>query len=232
MLSIIIPALNEEKALPRLLNSVKKQNIKNYEIIVADGNSKDKTRQIAKKFGCKIVKGGLPPKARNNGARVAKGDLLLFLDADDILPKDTLKKALKDFKKRKLDAATSRLMSVEDTLANNLILHLGNFGMWISQVIDAHAAGPFILTKKSFFKKLKGFDETLKQAEDHDYAKRASKLGKFRVLKGIKIYTSMRRFEREGHLRLLLKYYKSELMRKIKGKIDYDIYDYKYGNFK
>lgn len=232
MLSIIIPALNEEKRLPKLLDSIAKQGLTDYEVIVADGGSTDKTLQIARKFCCKIAKGGLPPIARNNGAKLAKGNLLLFLDADDILPKYALKKALADFKKRRLDIASSQLKPIENTFPNRLILLFGNIGMVTTQIIDPHAAGPFILVKKSIHKKLNGFDETLKQAEDHDYAKRSSKMGRFRILKGIRICTSMRRFEEEGHFRLLMKYYKSELMRKLKGKIDYDIYDYKYGNFK
>ena len=82
MLSIIIPAYNEEKYLPRLLRCIKEQTYKDYEIIIADANSTDKTRQIAKKYGCKIAKGGLPAVGRNNGAKIAKGDILLFLDAD------------------------------------------------------------------------------------------------------------------------------------------------------
>jgi len=48
MLSIIIPALNEENYLPRLLDCFKKQNFKDYEIIVADADSKDKTREVAR----------------------------------------------------------------------------------------------------------------------------------------------------------------------------------------
>ena len=82
MLSIIIPALNEENYLPLLLESIKKQDFKDYEIIVADAGPKDKTVQIAKNYGCKIAPGGLPAKGRNQGAKIAQGDLLLFITAD------------------------------------------------------------------------------------------------------------------------------------------------------
>ena len=58
MISIIIPTWNEEECLPKLLECIKKQSYKDYEIIVADANSKDKTVTIAKKHGCKIVKSG------------------------------------------------------------------------------------------------------------------------------------------------------------------------------
>lgn len=93
-MSIIIPTLNEEKFLPRLLDSIKKQDSKDYEIIVADAGSKDATVEIAKKYRCKIVQGGLPAKGRNEGAKIAQGDLLLFLDADVQLPSDFLKNSL------------------------------------------------------------------------------------------------------------------------------------------
>ena len=89
-ISIIIPTLNEEKFLPKLLNSIKEQNYKNYEIIVSDANSKDKTIEIAKRFNVKIVQGGKPAVGRNNGAKFSVGDYLLFLDADVILPKNFL----------------------------------------------------------------------------------------------------------------------------------------------
>src|SRR3989339_1980792 len=105
MLSIIIPAYNEERYLPKLLNCIKKQTYRDYEVIVADANSKDKTRQIAKKYGCRVVKGGMPAAGRNNGAKAAKGGILLFLDADVQFDKDFLKKALNEINKRELDVA-------------------------------------------------------------------------------------------------------------------------------
>ncbi len=74
-LSIVVPAYNEEKYLPKLLSCIKKQTYKDCEIIVADANSRDRTKETAKKYGCKIVKsGGLPAIGRNNGAKAAKGD--------------------------------------------------------------------------------------------------------------------------------------------------------------
>ena len=86
MLSIVIPTFNEEKFLPHLLKSLKEQTFKDFEIIVADNNSTDATRSVAINVGAKVVKGGLPARGRNNGAKVARGEWLLFLDADVILP--------------------------------------------------------------------------------------------------------------------------------------------------
>ena len=110
MLSIIIPTLDEEKHLPLLLESIKKQDFSDYEIIAADAGSEDKTLEIAKDYGCKIVAGGLPARGRNQGAKAARGDLLLFLDADVILPEKTFGKILEEFNRRKLDIATFCLL--------------------------------------------------------------------------------------------------------------------------
>ena len=103
MISIIIPTLNEEKYLPLLLKSIARQKFRDYEIIVADAGSEDKTLDIAKRYNCRIVAGGLPAKGRNEGAKVAKGDLLLFLDADVILPQKFFRRAVSEFETEKID---------------------------------------------------------------------------------------------------------------------------------
>lgn len=76
--SIVIPTYNEEEYLPKLLESIKMQSYDDYEIIVADANSNDRTREIAEEYGCIVVEGGLPAVGRNNGAKVAKGEIILF----------------------------------------------------------------------------------------------------------------------------------------------------------
>ena len=81
-LSIIIPCKNEEEQLPKLLASIKRQTFTDYEIIVADAHSKDRTREIAESFGARVVEGGMPGPGRNKGALQAQGTHLLFLDAD------------------------------------------------------------------------------------------------------------------------------------------------------
>ena len=78
MLSIIIPTLNEENFLSWLLESIKRQDFPEREIIVADAGSEDKTVAIAKNYKATVVPGGLPAKGRNEGAKIAKGELFLF----------------------------------------------------------------------------------------------------------------------------------------------------------
>ena len=72
MLSIIVPTLNEEEHLPIFFREIKKQSFKDYEVIIADANSTDRTVEIAQKFGATVISGGLPAKGRNEGAKIAK----------------------------------------------------------------------------------------------------------------------------------------------------------------
>jgi len=123
-LSIIIPALNEENNLPGLLNSLKEQSFSDYEIIIADAGSKDGTAAIAKKYGCKIVPGGLPAKGRNEGAKIAKGDILFFLDADTVLPDNFFEKAIAEFNDRQLELASFCLIPSPKNKISSFFLNI------------------------------------------------------------------------------------------------------------
>lgn len=226
MISIIIPTYNEEKYLPKLLECIKKQAYKDYEIIVADANSRDKTRQIAKKYGCRIAKGGMPAVGRNNGAKKAKGDILLFLDADAQFNEDFLKNAVNEFKERKLDVAGCYV----HPLSNNLIdkVFFGIFNLWIyaTQFFYPNASGSGIFCKKRLHKKVRGFDEKIRLSEDMDYAKRCGKYGRFGIIKSAKSYVATRRFEKEGRLKVGFKLFLSAIYRIFFGEIKSDIFKY------
>ena len=101
--SIIIPTYNEEEYLPKLLESIKSQDFTDYEVIVADAQSNDNTREIAKEYGCIVVEGGLPGVGRNKGAEVAKGEVLLFLDSDLELTKNYLANVIEEFEANRED---------------------------------------------------------------------------------------------------------------------------------
>jgi len=226
MLSIVIPTLNEENYLPRLLNCIKKQNFKDYEIIVADAESKDKTVKIAKDFGCKVVFGGLPAKGRNQGVKLAQGDLLLFLDADVILPENFLEKSLREFKVKNLKVAGCLLQSQNKNKIVRFVYHLVyNWPILFLEQVIPHASG-FILIKKDLHQKIKGFDEKIKMSEDHCYVREASKLGKFGILKSITIFVSPRRFEKKGWLKTTLKFLFCELYITFLGPVKTDIFRY------
>lgn len=204
-LSCIIITLNEEKYLPKLLNSLKKQTFKDFEIIVADYNSKDKTRQIARKYGCRITKGGRQSVARNNGAKIAKGKYLVFLDADSILDKDFLKVNFSEFKKSKMVVGSVFVKPLSKKFIDKILFKSYNGWATLMSKISPHGTGACIFIKKDVFNKIKGFDEKIILAEDHNLLKRAKEHGGF-ILLPISIKTSVRRLEKDGRLEFTMKY--------------------------
>jgi len=233
MVSIIIPALNEENYLPLLLQSIKNQDFKGeYEIIVADAGSIDKTREIAKIFGCKIVKGGLPAKGRNEGVKIAKGDILLFIDADVILPKDFLQKTIKEVSKRNLDVAGFLIFPVAgEKFIYRLIFQIYNFWIRAFEKVLSHST-MVILIKRQLHQKIKGFDEDIKIGEDHWYVRQASKYGKFGIIKSTKVFASMRRFEKDGLIKTCLKYIFAGIYMLLFGPIKKEFFKYEFNHYK
>lgn len=226
MISIVIPSLNEEKYLPKLLESIRKQTYKDYEIIVADNNSTDKTREIAKKFKCKIVNGGLPAKGRNNGAKAAKWDIIFFIDADGIIEKGFLHKAVSEMKNKNLDIAGCYIWPLSKRIFDNAIFAFFNYWIYLTQFFYPHAPGSGIFCKKSLHQKIKGFDEKVRLGEEADYVKRAKKYGKFHILNTVRTYTSVRRFDKEGRLKLAMKIFLAEIYRIFFGEIRTNIFKY------
>lgn len=226
MISIIIPTLNEEKCLPRLLKNIKEQNFETYEIIVADFNSKDRTRAIARKNSCRLVKGGKPSRARNNGAKKSKGNLLVFIDADSLLSRNFFKSCLKEIKERKLNVGSCRTYPISINLIDKIFFTIFNFWIAATQFFYPNASGSFIFCKRDLHNRIDGFDENLKLSEDMDYVKRAGKYGKFGILKNVRAYTSVRRFEKEGRLNLGVKLLLSAVYRIFFGEIKINIFRY------
>ncbi|MHC2994136.1 MAG: glycosyltransferase [Candidatus Atribacteria bacterium] len=230
MISIIIPALNEENYLPRLLDSLKKQSFKDYEIIVVDAGSKDKTKEIAKKYSCRIVPGGLPPKARNEGAKVAKGDLLLFLDADLMLQDGFLDTLLKEFKEKKLDIASTDLEFLSDKTIYKIAGMLCNIYYTYTQYFSPHIT-QCILVKKEFHEKIGGFDEDIKLSEDFVYIKRMAKIAKFGHLNNIRYFVSARRFNNDGLINTFMKLLLAHIYMAFFGPIKSDIFKYHFNHY-
>jgi len=232
MISVIIPTLNEENYLPLLLKSLKNQTYKNFEVIVADAGSKDKTRKIAEEWGCKVVEGGMPAVGRNRGADVARGEILVFLDADVVLPKEFLEQTLKEFKKKNLDIASSYIQVLSDKNIDALMYDIANFYFGVSQFFKPKAAGHFIMVKKKIHDQIGGFDERIRVAEDFDYIQRASKIGKFRYLTSCRIPVSVRRLDREGRMTMATKYALIGIYFELFGGIKSDIFKYKFAHYR
>ncbi|MBP9748977.1 glycosyltransferase [Patescibacteria group bacterium] len=231
MLSVVIPTYNEEDFLPALLASLARQSVRDVEIIVADAQSTDKTRAIAKKHGCTVVEGGLPAVGRNNGAAVAHGELLLFLDADVLLPgEDFLAGVLKEFTERHLDISTSLIRPMSSSSLDTLFYVFYNSYIYATQKFFPHAHGFFIIVRKEMHERIGGFDVRVQLAEDHDYAQRAAKAGAtFGVLMNEKLPVSTRRFLRDGHFRTAAKYVLCELHMLTLGSVKSDIFRYRFG---
>ncbi|MFA5165733.1 MAG: glycosyltransferase [Candidatus Paceibacterota bacterium] len=202
-LSIIIPTLNEEKRLPALLHCIKADNYNDYEIIIADAGSKDATRDIALAFGCQIVKGGLPAKGRNEGSKVAKGEFLLFLDADIQLPENFLSIAMKERKERSLDVSSFPIQPMEGNLLLNKATLNVFYNIWMEPMVWGAMA---IMCRKTLFQKVGGFDEAITLAEDHYFMSQAAKIGTFGIIQGTKFYMPTRRFEKDGYMSTFWKY--------------------------
>jgi len=229
MLSVIIPTLNEEKYLPLLLEEIKKQDFDDdLEVIIADAGSQDKTIEIAKSFGCKIVPGGLPARGRNEGAKISQGNILLFMDADNIyLPENFFRKLLEEFERRNLDVASFPIYPDGNRIDR---LFYGIYNWWVkaAQKFSAWATNS-ILVRKEIFQKIQGFDEEIKIGEDHNFVQRASKIGQFGFIKTKPVLTSTRRFERDGRLKTYLKYILAGLYIIFLGPIKSDIFKYQLG---
>lgn len=231
MLSIIIPTLNEENYLPFLLGAIKGQSFKDYEVIVADNNSKDKTREVAESFGCRIVSGGLPARARNQGAKNAKGDLLLFLDADIMITENFLKDSLEELKKRNLDVASCTLVPrTENLFWKNCFNVFYNWPIVMSQKFMAYGAMA-IFVKKEIFEKVGGFDEEIKLAEDHYFVRMSEKIGNFGILSSVRVYISVRRFEKDGYIKTGAKYLLCGIHMVLKGPVKSDIIKYEFDHY-
>lgn len=230
MISIIIPTLNEEDYLPLVLESVKKQSFTDYEIIVADAGSKDATLEIAKKYGAIIVPGGMPGPGRNRGAAKAVGDILLFLDADVILPEGFLAVAVEEFTRRNLGIAGFPIVFRDTNIFQKAFNDAVNFWLRLTANIVPHAF-MVIMAKKSVHEKIHGFDESVLMHEDLWYALAAKKVSRYGIINK-KAFTSSRRHKKDGWLATNLRYLLAEWYTLCIGPIKKDIFRYKFNHYK
>lgn len=207
-LSIIITK-NEQKRLPRLLRSIKEQDFKDYEIIVSDAASTDRTRAIAKKYGCRVVDGGLPAAGRNRGATVAKAKLLLFLDADGMLSHGFLRDNVREFEERRLDCATTGYVPISFRPVDRTLFSFVNAFCKSAQYVHPCGGGCSLFCTKRKWREVRGFPEDFMLSEDHEFLDRIARSGgRFRVLNSRAIYVDVRRLDNEGRFNIVKKYVK------------------------
>jgi glycosyltransferase involved in cell wall biosynthesis len=217
-ISVIIPAFNEEKFLGNCLFSLKEQDFKDFEIIVVDNNSTDKTAEIAKKFGAILVseKNQGVAFARNRGAKIAKGEILAFTDADTILPKNWLLRIQKEFENDKdLVAFGGSCQFYSGPISARLA---SKFLLKPFLILDKFFSGGFnlmgcnVATKREAFFKVGGFNEKLKLNEDVEISYRLRKIGKVKFDPNFKVKTSGRRF-RHGLILGIINYAPTTIFR-------------------
>lgn len=211
--TVVIPTKNEERYLPRLLDSLERQTLEDIEIVVADAGSTDGTREAALSRGCRVVKGGPPALGRNNGARFGSGHLLCFADADITLPSGNyLERASTEISRRRLNVAG--VLVRHDRVGSNLrdvlygaLYEASNVGL----VMAEHSRGPLMQSlmfaqREAFF--ASGGFPLYEFGEDSAFAARAVVAGfRFGVLRDVPpAKISPRRLEREGFFRALGKY--------------------------
>ncbi|MFZ4632193.1 MAG: glycosyltransferase [Patescibacteria group bacterium] len=234
MLSIIIPTLNEENYLPRLIRSIKRQGFSDYEIIVSDGGSKDNTEKIARENNCRFVSDTEhhhPSWQRNNGAAIAVGDILLFLDADTVLQDGFLERVIPEFIKRNLVGAGFYFEFNPNSPSYRIFSYLSNFFCFFRQFFSPASVGAGLLAKRETHNLIKGFDPEVLLAEDYDYCERLSRHGKFRIITSCNLLYSSRRIQKEGWFKTGLAWTKMAAYTVFRRKIKNDKIKYEFGKF-
>ena len=196
-LAIVIPTINEEKVLPKLLLSLKQQTYQDFEVIVADSDSKDMTAKVAMMFGAKVIQAGKGvSRARNAGAAIASSDSLLFVDADVQFPDPGwLGRFMAWVAANKVELAHTYSCPDHLDLWSKLWIAGRNFWEWNTM----YTLGWFIFCSRSVFDKVGGFNEKARIAEDGLFGVQANKTVSL-YLYPESVIVSLRRYRKQGYL--------------------------------
>lgn len=226
--SVVIPTLNEEDYLPRLLESLARQTLAPLEVLVVDAGSTDRTRELATTAGATVVTGGgLPGPSRNLGASRARGAWLLFLDADVRLPDDALDTIVAETGRRGLDAASCAFVPDTRAFMVRLQHRLSVEYFWLTSKIGwPHSIGGFLFVRRTLHDEIGGFDATVRVAEDQDYVLRLARTGRYAFTRRPVVEIAARRFDQHGLLGMSVKWLGIELHRLVRGEIRDDRFRY------
>ncbi len=210
-ISVIIPAFNEERYLEATLASVRNQECDvPYEVIVSDNGSTDGTVAIAKQWADKVVrcKKRGPANARNKGAKHTRGDLLVFVDADTILPSNYLGEAWKIFQQKKFVGFCGALRFTNRRFKYRLIEAICNLYFVIKDGKGiATLPGYNTCVPRDIFWKLGGFPDVF--VEDARFSERLLDIGPTRYFTNFYVINSSRRLEHTGVFQTLQFYFNS-----------------------
>ncbi|MBI2325916.1 glycosyltransferase [Candidatus Collierbacteria bacterium] len=211
-LSIIIPVLNEEKYLPTLLTDLSRQTYTDFEVIVVDGQSKDRTVEKANHFAHRLPKLTILNSEirnvccqRNQGVTSAASDLILFMDADNRVPTYFLQGLKYRVDLTDPDIFTTWIAAEANTSNSVAIATIINLYFDLQKRTDNPPTIEAMLGfKKEVFKKLKGFNPKLAINEGNDIVKKAIKKGfHFELYQDPTYSFSLRRLQKQGTLRMI-----------------------------
>ena len=214
MISIIIPAYNEEKLIEQTVSNLKSKITLPHEIIVVDGGSKDNTIAAARRVADLVVAYPDPAhqnisKNRNFGAAQAQYDILLFMEADSVVKDGTIfGKALEHFKKdQNLVALNTKLRIQEEveTVVDYWMYKILNLSFYFTNNVfkSGWSTGKFQMVRKDAFNKIGGYREDLVTAEDGDVFIRLGKIGRIFMDTSLTVFYSGRRIHKIGWIKML-----------------------------
>ncbi len=206
--SVIIPTYQEESSIPRTLESLRNAcNGHGIETIIVDGGSTDRTAEIARQFTDSIhilEKRGIG-LARNYGASLAGGDVLVFIDSDTMVPENFFDELMTVFSNPAVSGANCNVMPA--TEARPTKRERGFYSLWgrIRKVVyrlrPCGTGENGIIVRRDVFRSAGGFDESMSTMEDLDFVFRAAKHGKFVFLNQVVLRESIRRARNVGLFR-------------------------------
>ena len=217
-ISVVIPALNEEKRIGECLKAITSQDFdkSRYEIIVSlSDKTTDKTADICKEYGAKIVMAapgiGL---ARSEGFKVAKGNIFAGTDADTLVCPEWLSVIDENFKKSKIVSLTGPILPKKGSTRIIRVSFAFAFGFYrgVGKIQGKeYISGMNFAVDRIAYEKCGGYDPNIQSSEDTDLSERISKFGKTVFDSRMKVFTSTRRLQ-EGYVHSFLRYSKNYVL--------------------
>jgi glycosyltransferase involved in cell wall biosynthesis len=236
--TIVIPTLNEEKRLPELLTSLSDQVFRQFEVIIVDATSQDKTVEVARSFAKSVprLKWVVSDKKnlsyqRNLGAKKAQSPFLVFLDADVKVSGTYLKTAFDYISKSNATVVTSMVKGDIETAVYKTLVYIANKVMQLLTLTPKQfACGAYLIVSRDKFFLIGGFREDLLMSEDHDLTIRLRKIGcRVKILPHEMVTFSLRRLKNEGILRVAYKYTYATLYSIFAGPMTKKVFSYETG---
>ncbi len=202
-ISVIVPTLNEEKLIASTLKNVRKF-VPEAEVIVADGGSRDNTVEIARRYAKVHKADGNVGLARNTGAKISEGDILVFLDADTTITRQFIDEILKTFNDPDIVGAGGLIVPQGINQFEEIVFYFFNLLVMTSFLVGRpRIAGTCVAYKRKPFLEVGGFDVNMTASEDLELCKKISKKGKIAFLRHVVVRTSGRRLKQLGLFKLI-----------------------------